>query len=320
MSESAAAAESPVTPSSQDAAIALLRGASAEVPATPAETAAPETPAAAPAPTPAPTPEAAPADDVAELISALEARAAQRASKQQPDAVAQLQAKIDALEARLAQPTAPAHPDFAALVREHGHVKAMEIVGLDPLEYFDKFKQVARDPAALDRARAQRAEADRLAKLEEQLGQQGKTLEQWKAEQAAKAEAAQWNAYVSMVADPSTGTPLLAKLPPADRVERTQRKIAQIHEQYGAEAAAQISDVQLAKLVERDIRSLRDLLAGIDPSATPTPQVPATDGARQPATATLSNDLASQASGQTRPLSEEERVDAAIKLLKQSQG
>lgn len=315
MSESAAAAESPVTPSAQDQAVALLRGASADPPAAPSETPTTETPAAPPAPAPEPAPEAAP-DDVAELISTLEARAAARAQKQQPDTAALL-AKIESLEARLAQPPAPVHHDFAALVREHGHVKALEIVGLDPLEYFDKFKQVARDPAALDRARAQRAEADRLAKLEEQLGQQGKTLEQWQADQAAKAEAAQWNAYVSMA---GTVDPILAKIPKQEIVERTQRKIAQLHEQYGAEAAAQVSDVQLAKLVAKDYRSLRDLLAGIDPGAVPTPQVPAIDGARQPATATLSNDLASQASGQTRPLNEEERVDAAIRLLKQAQG
>jgi len=312
MSDSAAAAESPVTTSTQDQAVALLRGANADPPVAPSEPT--ETPAAPPAPE---APAEAPApDDVAELITQLEARAAQRAAKQQPDTAALL-AKIDALEARLAQPTAPVHHDFAALVREHGHVKALEIVGLDPLEYFDKFKQVARDPAALDRARAQRAEADRLAKLEEQLGKQGKTIEEWHAAEAAKAEAAQWSAYVSMV---GTVDPILAKLPRNDIVAATQRKIAQIHEQYGPEAAGQITDAQLAKLVAKDYRSLRDLLAGIEPSAVPTPQVPAIDGARQPATATLSNDLASQASGQTRVLNEEERTEAAIALLKRAQG
>lgn len=315
---SAAAAESPVTQSSQDAAIALLRGASADPPAAPTDTPTESSPAPTDAPPPPPiaAPPVAPQDDDAALLAILEERKAKRTASTAPDVVAQLQAKIDALEARLAQPPAPAHHDYAALVREHGRVKAMQILGLDPLAEFHAFKEEAKDPASIQRARAEAERQKQLDEIRERQEQVGKTIEQWQAEQQAKATAAAWNGYVELA---RTADPILSKLPADKIVEATNRKMAEIDAQYGVEVRQSLTDAQLAKLVAKDYRALKALLAEIDLSGSTTPQVPANDGARQPATATLSNDLASQASGQTRPLNEEERVEEAIKLLKRAQ-
>lgn len=314
----AAAAESPVTQSTQDAAVALLRGANAAEPVAPAETpteAKPEGATEAPPTAPA-VPPVVPPDDDAALLAELEARKAARVQRAAPDVVAQLQAKIDALEARLAQPPAHVPQDFPALVRQYGEVEAMRMVGIDPMEYFARFKTVAKDPSVLERQRAQQAEAERVQKLEQALEAQGKTLDQWKAEQQQREQAAQWSSYIDLA---RAADPILAKLPQQEIVNATHRKMAEIDAQYGVEVRQSLTDAQLAKLIAKDYRSLRDLLAGIDPGVSTTPQVPANDGARQPATATLSNDLASQASGQTRPLNEEERVEEAIKLLKRAQ-
>lgn len=313
----AATQESPVTPSAEAQAIDMLSGVDliadvegddGSTPA-PVETAPPEP--AAPAPTAEPA-----KDDVAELFAKLEARKAERAAKQgaAPDVVAQLQSQIAALEARLAQPPAHVPQDFPALVRQHGEVEAMRMVGIDPLEFFSRFKTVAKDPDSIRRQQAELEHANKLKEIGEAQAKQSQTLEQWQAQQKAEADRVAWNSYIRMVESPDTGTPLLAKLPVMERVERTQRKIAQLHEQYG-EAAADVSDVDIARLVEKDIRSLRDLLAGTEASVKP-PQVPTTDGAKQPQiAASLTNDVASQSTGSERVLSEKERVAQAVKIM-----
>lgn len=292
-------------------------------PSTESAPASTDAPAAPDAAAPAPTPAAAPvvADETAELIAKLDARKAERSAKQTPDATARLEAKIAELEARLAQtPPAPSHPDFAALVRQHGEVEALRLVGIEPLEHFERFKVIAKDKEAFARRQAQQAEADRIAKLEEAQAKLGKTWEEQQAARAQAEEQAMWANYMRMTEAPESGTPLLAKLPPSERYERTQRKIASLTEQFGAEAMQEISDAQLAKLVEKDIRSLRDLLAGTDPGATTT-HVPATDGARtQPSAspASLTNADAAQTTGNSsRRMTDKERLAAAIKVVEE---
>lgn len=306
---------------SLEAAIALVNAAPAD-PAPAPSTPTPSEPAPAPTeapPSATPTTEtpaapAAPVDETAELMAKLEARKAERAAKQQPSEAAELRAKLAALEAKLSQQPAPATPDLATLVRQHGAVEALRMSGLDPLEFFEQFKVQARDPDAVRRTAAQRAEAERLAKLEEKIESIGKTDEQRRAEAQAQADRDAWTRYVGMVATPESGTPLLAKLPPEERVEQTQKTIAWL-ERNGHDLDA-IDDLSLAKITESRMRQLRDLLAGTDPSVTAT-RVPAvTDGAEKTSpnasTTTLSNDLASQSTGRTAPLSEKERFKLAV--------
>lgn len=312
----AATTETVSTPSAEAQAVQMFRDANAQTDVAPAE------PAATPA-VPVPTevaPPAAPADDVSELWAKLEARKAERAAKQgaAPDVVSQLQAKIDALEAKLSHPPIHVPQDFPALVRQHGEVEAMRMVGIDPLEFFGRFKQVAKDPAAIQRQQNELEHANRMKELAEQQAKLGKTLEQREADDRAKADREMWNSYVRMVETPESGTPLLAKLPVLERVERTQKKIGWL--QSNGYPLDEIDDTQLAKLVEKDLRSLKDLLAGTDAGATTTTHVPATDGARPPtSSATLSNDLASQTTGGERLLSEKERTAQAIAVLQRGE-
>lgn len=293
-------------------------GGSTDAPATETTTTeAPATPAATEA---APKTEAAPAvDETADLMAKLEARKAERVAKKQQGGseVAELRAQLAALESKLSQAPAPTQ-DFAALVREHGHVEAVRRMGFDPLEFFDGFKNHARDPAAIKRQAEARAEAERLAKLEEKVEGIGKTREQQIAEAQVEADRQAWRNYVGMVDKAETGTPLLAKLPPEERIEETQRAISWLQRNdYDLDA---IDDLGLAKITEQRLRKRQDLLAGTDASANATRTPAATDGAPKttsPNTSatTLSNDLASQSTGRTVPMTEAQRLRAAIEVM-----
>lgn len=301
------------------AAVAILNAPDpSPAPSEPVPGADPTPVEAAPVPVPAAAPSPAPVDDVAELYAQLEARKAKRAAESggAPDVISKLQSEIAELRARVAQPPAHTPQDFPALVRQHGEVEAMRMVGIDPLEFFGRFKQVAKDPDSIRRQQAEIEHQNRLKEIAEKTDKLGQTLEQRVQAEQAEATRQQWNAYVKLVESPETATPLLAKLPVQERVERTQRMIAKIHQDYGPEVAGEINDVQLAKLVEKEIRSLRDLLAGTEASAT-TKAMPATDGAK-PQPASLTNDLASQSVGGTRQLSEKERLAAAIAIAQQA--
>jgi hypothetical protein len=295
------------------AAIAMLEAAGdspAEAPAAPA----PEAPAeAAPPPTTTETPPAsAPADETAELIKLLDERKAKREQAPQSQAIDPAKLRAELRQEILAELGTLRSPAFADLVREHGHVEALKRSGLDPLEFFHGVKEVAKDPGLVQRQKNEAALLERISQLEQKLEGQGKTWEQVQAEQKQRAEAEQWNAYVQHVASPESGTPLLGKLPPHERVKRTQETIAWLHENHYD--VNQVDDGQLAKLTEGRLRQLRDLLAGTDAGAAQRTSVPTTDGAKQPATASLTNDLASQSTS-TRPMTERERIAAATAML-----
>lgn len=296
------------------AAAGIAEAQQAPTPA-PAPAAAPDQPAA-----PAPPPAAPAADDTADLIKQLETRKAERLARRPSTDTSALDAKIANLEATIARlEQHPSHPNFAQLVREHGEVEALRMVGIDPLEYFNRFKEVAKDPSVVRRKAQEKAEAERIAALEKKYEDLGKSQKERDEADREASLRAQWNEYTRMVEKPESGTPLLAKLDPAERVRRTQDKIQWLHaNDYDV---SQIDDRSLAKLVEADMRRLRDLLAGTEASAT-MQHAPATDGVTTttPTSATtLSNDLASQSTGRTKPLSEKERFAAAVSIMNKMQ-
>lgn len=310
-------------PSAPDApptdAPAATPDATPPVDAPPAD--APPAPDAPPTP-PADAPVAPPQDDTAELMAKLEERRARRMQQQAPAAddpaarIAKLEQEIAAL--RQAPPPRPVQ-DFAALLREHGEVEALRMIGVDPIEFYNRFKEVARDPASLERRRAEAAERERIAKLEEDLGTVRSTLTeaQQRRQQEIEAENARqaWANYNSLIVKPETNTPLLARLPSHKQQEVTQQKIAWLTRNgYDVDL---VDDVALARLVERDLRETREqLLAGTDAAASTTKPAP-TDKptSAQPGTTTLSNDVAATNSGKRKPMTADERLAAAISIV-----
>ena len=293
-----------------DAAVAAANAHAATEPS------APVAPVASPTPTPTETPAPAP-DDASDLLAKLEARKAERLARTQTQTPqpTHLDNKVAVLEAEIARLSrAPSAPDFPTLVRQHGHVEAMRMVGMDPLEYFHEFKEQAKDPTLFQRKQSAAAEQERLAKIERDFATYTKSEALRREQDEATATSQQWGDFVRMTSDPKAGTPLLAKLEPEERMKRTQAKIAWL--QANDYDVDQIDDFSLAKIVEADMRKLRDLLAGTDASVSPT-AIPPTDGATTtPATATtLSNDLASQSTGRTQPMNEKQRLAAAISVM-----
>jgi len=293
----------------------------------PTETAPAGEPAPAAAPAPAGEPAPAP-DDTADLMQKLEARRAQRLERQAAPAadpvarIAQLEQEISALKQA---PQRAAPTDFVALAREHGEVEALRRVGIDPLEFYNRFKEVARDTSGgvLERRRAAEAEAERLAKLEADVGgvrtllTEEQTRRQ-QVQQAAEAQAA-WETYAGIVTREETKTPLLARLPTSKQQEHTQAKIAWLQRNnYDVDL---VDDVSLARLVEKDLRDMRErLLAGTDaaPSSTKPPAATDKPNAQQGST-TLSNDVAATATGKRKPMTADERVREAIAVVERAQ-
>lgn len=293
----------------------------------PAEEAPTEAPAPEPAPKPAepakpePTPTEAPAlDEEAQLIADLEARKQARAAKQAPaptNEVAELRAQLQALQAKLEAPQQA--PDLRALIREHGEVEALRRYGLDPLEFFDGFKKHAKttNPELHQyKTAAEKAAAEAAAARKAVEDHQRTTAER----DQASAKAAMEKAFIDLTEQADVGLQFLGKKPPAERLRLTYAKLDQLRDEIGPEEVQRLSDRQLAKLVDMDIRDEIRRLTGTDPGATTAKTVPATDGAKpKPAIppASLTNDLASQSTGGARLGTDEERRAAAIKILEQ---
>lgn len=306
-----------------EAAVAMLNAAPPDVPADAPAPDAPTTPAEAPAPDVPATPTTeAPAeapvpvvDEDAALLADLEARKAARLAKAPPsNEVAELRAQLQALQARLEQP-AQSTPDLRTLVSQKGHIEALRAVGIDPLEFFGGFTREAKanNPELLTYKRTAE-EAKAKAEAAEKALQEREQRERQQAEARHQQETVA--AYMRAVDAPDSGLKFLPKMDANERLDETFKTIAWLDEQgYDRE---HITDGQLAKLVDRRISERIARLAGTEPSVPPTPKtVPATDGAKTPATppASLTNDLAAQSTGRERPMTEKERLAAATRIM-----
>jgi hypothetical protein len=303
-----------------EAAVAMIAaGEPAE--AAPTEAPTPEAPAAAePAKAEPPPTEAPPVDEEAQLIADLEARKQARAAKQAPapsNEVAELRAQLQALQAKLEAPQQA--PDLRALIREHGEVEALRRYGLDPLEFFDGFKKHAKttNPELHQyKSAAEKAAAEAAAARKAVEDHQRTAAER----EQAQAKASMEREFLALTEQADMGLQFLGKMDPSERLRRTYAKIERLRDEIGPEEVQRLSDRQLAKLVDMDIRDEIRRLTGTDPGATTAKTVPATDGAKpKPAIppASLTNDLASQSTGGARLGTDEERRAAAIKILEQ---
>ncbi len=315
-----------------EAAVQMLNSAPAEPAPSPAPTPdAPTPPADAPPPVTPPAPDAPaapekpapaaapPAEDAdAKLLADLEARRVARAAKQtqQPDVVAQLQRELAELKAKIAEPRGT--PDLRALIAEHGEVEGLRRYGIDPLEFFDGFRKQAKakDPtltAAQQEAAAAKAATDALQKRydDDQRTQQER--------QAAWSKQQSEAAYLRVTEDAGLGLQFLPKMDPAERISRTYAEINKLAAQ-GHDLDA-MTDGELARFVDMQVRAEIRRLTGTDPGATRTPPtVPATDGATtKPPPASLTNDLASQSTGgrSLDDMSDKERMHLAVARLQQ---
>lgn len=283
-------------------------------PVEPATAPTPDVPTDAPATEPAPVEAPVPVvDEEKALLADLEARRQARQQKQfvQPNSeVAELKAQLLELKQQLSTQSQP--KDLRALIAEHGEVEGLRRYGIDPLQFFDGFKKHAKgvDPnvgKALELATEAKAKADAIEKAR---GEETQTNDQ-----RARIEAVRQTerAFLRVTEDPATGLQFLGKMEPHARIARTYAKIEAL--QNDGYDTDHLSDHQLAKLVDADIRAEIQRLTGTDPGVTTTTTVPATDGAKKPATPALTNDLASQSTGKERILTERERHLLAVRML-----
>lgn len=298
-----------------DAAVAAITGPDPEptdAPTEPASAPTPDAPAPAaePAPVEAPTPVV---DEEKALLADLEARrqARQARQPQQPSSeVAELKAQLQALQAKFEQPK-----DLRQLIAQHGEVEGLRQYGIDPLEFFAGFRKIAKEknPEIFEYKRT----AEEAKAKAEALEQREQARQQHEAErQRIDAVRASERAFLAVTDDPATKLEWLPKMEPAARLQRTYAKIDALQrEGYDTDA---LTDHQLAKLVDMDVRDEIRRLTGTDPGAAPPTNVPKTDGATaKPTPASLTNDLASQSTGGMRHGSEEERRAAAIRIIEQ---
>lgn len=301
-------------------AIAILN-APDDAPA-PAEPAAPAPTPEAPA-APADAPPAPVADPNDKLLADLEARrlARQQKTPAVDPTVAQLQAQVAALQAKLESQPAPSKPDLQALIAEHGEVEGLRRYGIDPLQFFNGFRERAKqqNPAlskaeqdaaaarAATEALQQKYEADqRTATEREQLWYQAQTE----------------RAYHGVIESPELGLVLLPKMTPEERMDETRKAAQDLRRTRGYTEADfnEMTDGELARLTEMYVSAKIRRLTG-DASATTTPKtVPATDGAKTTPAKTpvsLTNDLASQFTGgrKLEDLNDRESWSAAMSVL-----
>lgn len=299
-------------------AVALLSAPEAPAPADPSP--APDAPApdAPPEEAPAAPVEApAPVDDEAKLIAELETRKQARQAKQAPNEVAQLRAQLQELQAKLAAPQAPAL-DLKALIKEHGEIEGLRMYGLDPLEFYNGFAEKAK-ARQIPLTKAERE----AAAAREEAKQARESVEKYQQTEAQRlhqeATAAKERTYLGVVDGMTEKLPFLSKMEPTERLQWTYSTMERLsNEGHDLET---MTDGELATMTDIAARKYFSRFTGNDGSgATPTPtQVPTTDGARtKPTPASLTNDLASQSTGQERDLTDAERRKLAIKMLEES--
>lgn len=300
-------------------AIAILNAPN-DAPA-PAEPAAPTpTPEAPAAPADAPPPPVG--DPTDKLLADLEARRAARQQRQpQVDpTIAQLQRELAELKALQAQ-SQPGTADFAALVREHGEVEALRKVGIDPIAYFNGFRERAKqvDPRISATERAALEAQAKAAELEKRLNETQQSYEQ---REAARHQYETERAYMRTVSDPELGLSDLAKLTHAELMDFTAKAMEDLKTTKGYTRIdfEEMTDRELAAATQKYFRGYISRFTG-NAGATNDPKtVPATDGAKTTPAKTpvsLTNDLASQFTGgrKLEDLNDRESWSAAMSVL-----
>lgn len=312
-----------------DAALAALDDAPGE--ATPAES----TPTTeGPAPTSPPGPNATPAadaapdpkvderaralhqqadaqDDDAKLLEELAARKAKReervAVESAVERAARLERELNDLRAQSSVRPADRAVEFMAdpigAVARH--------MGVDPIEFYERFKQAAANPnAPKPQPQTRQPEAPKPdPRLDQVVG-----WVQTQAEREAQRAAVQITDSMEV----------LGALEPQDRIEEMLADKAKL-ERLGHDITDGNGNTDLrllARVTEARLKRIADAKAARTkptdgaPTEAKAKTPPTTDGASPPAQpATLTNDLAAQSSGKRRLLTPQERMEAALREL-----
>lgn len=241
-----------------------------------------------------------------------EKKAQREAAKTQPPAAAPERAREET--------RAPTEAEMAHRLRVDP-IGAIKALGFDPLEFFDTFRQAAKDPKVV----AERAKQTDVAKGLDELRAELKAIKE--ANEAATLRESQAKSFESAKAEFLAVTeskagdlhkyPLTAKLKPEFRMKRALA-IARELQQDGI---TDTDDATLCRLVEAD---LTEELDGLLPANTPVePTQPIDRGATaqepagKPKPTTLRNDLAAQRAGKPPELTDEERYAKALELLEE---
>lgn len=302
--------------STLDDAIAVAMAADAPAPA-PAEAPAPEAPAAEPAveapevpvPDPAPEPavpaEPAPAALPADVRARLRQRREQRGEARE---VAELRSQIAELRARLERPAPASGIDPAAL--RSNPIKALEAAGIDPTAVLNTLSRHAIQPgtAELDARHAQ-TESE-LRALQERINRQNEEA----AVAAQQREATRAREDFARMTGDTERHPLLAKLPAAKRMDRGTRAAQELL----SEGIDDFTMDDVAELAEQVLRTEMTEMLGRDPLAKdPPPAAPAKAGSKPEARAkTITAAAAATTATPARPMTERERLEAAIQIAK----
>jgi hypothetical protein len=302
-----------------------IRASAAESPAEGGEQAAQGDPAPAgqapagetpPQPKPGEAPaEVAPAaapswlDAERELQAKIEAKRAEQAQQktqaQQSEAEARAAQREQEFQAKIAE----FERDPVAYYAKHGH---------DPRPAFKRFAEIAAKGPAVkveDTVESLRAE---LAELKAQVANpkppaEVEEIRQW---QQAQARQRDESAFVEHASDAKT-YPLLSRLPAQSRVELAHRHAAR----YRA-AGIEFDLATIARHAEGELRHQFELLGGTLSSASPAAKTPtSSDGAaRAPSSGptAITNATASDVSGASRELTDEERWELAAQELRRA--
>lgn len=301
-----------------EAALAALDEAPAEAPAEQSEPAATDPAPTSPPPEPQSEPPkdpqpAAPTpvdDEDTKLLAELEARAQRRQARQEQETAVQEAARLRAENEQLRQQQSVRPADRAVEFMQNPIDAVARHMGVDPLEFYERFKQAAqgKQPAPPpQRQPAPQPQADpRLDQVSAFMQQQ--------AEREAQRVALEL----------TSKTENLSALEPDEQIERliAERFLLQ---RRGYDITDGNGNVDIPLLVRSAEAREKKAVAARAAKAKPTigapneakaKEPPASDGARPPAAqATLSNDLAAQATGKRRLLSEQERMEAALREL-----
>lgn len=260
-----------------------------------------------------PAEEAQTSDELAELRRQLDQRQARRHAKQQETALAE---QVKTLTAQLEElRRSPRGPDPVALLNSDP-VGALRQLGIDPVEFYGRFREAAKDPEKFRQQLGAKGATDELTAkigaIEESL--KADRLQREQAQAVAQRRQAE-RAFVAHT-DDGTKYPHLSTFDPEERVAKG---IAAAEYLWKA-GYENVSDDVCARLAEETLKREYARLAA-KMGGESKPMNPPGDGATDPkpgaqrASGTLSNQLAAQSTGATRKLSESERLQAAIRAM-----
>lgn len=299
--------------SNLDDAIAIAQAADVPAPAPePATEAAPEAP-----PAPEPAPEAAPEAEIAvpdpapaalppDVRDRLRQRREQKGESRE---LAELRRTVAELQARLERPAPGSGIDPAAL--RANPIKALEAVGVDPTTLLNTLSRHAIQPgtAELDARHAQ-TESE-LRALKERIDRQNEEeamVSQQRSAMRAREE------FAKMTGD-AARHPLMAKLSAARRMDRGTKAANELL----SEGIDDFTMDDVAELAEQGLRAEMTELLGRDPLAVEAPpKAEPPKVVKQPdaRAKTITASAAATAATPARPMTDRERLEAAIQIAK----